>query len=166
MALSPSTDRNTALLLWGMAAACAVALGLALLAQYVWDMRPCPWCVLQRAIFVVIGLLCAVGALVRSASVRVPVGALSLLLALSGVAAAAWQHNVAAASSSCNLTFADKVVSGLALDTVLPSVFSATASCAEAAVSVLGVPFAYWSLALFLLLAVVAAAVVGRARRA
>jgi len=159
-------DRNTARLLWGMAAACAVALALALLAQYVWDMRPCPWCVLQRAIFVLIGVLCAVAAAVRSRAVRVPLAALSMLLALAGIAAAVWQHNVAAQSVSCNLTFADKVVSGLQLDALLPSVFSATASCAEAAVSVLGVPFAYWSLALFVVLAVLAAAVVGRARRA
>ena len=163
---TPRTSRTTAALLWGMAAACAVALGLALLAQHVWDMRPCPWCVLQRAIFVVIGVLCAVAAVVRAPVVRVPLAALSMLLALSGIAAAVWQHNVAAQTLSCNLTFADRVVSALQLDTLMPSVFSATASCAEASVSVLGVPFAYWSLALFVLLAVAAAAVVGRARRA
>jgi disulfide bond formation protein DsbB len=161
-----STDRNTGLLLWGMAAACVVALGLALLAQYVWDMRPCPWCVLQRAMFAVIALLSAAGALARGRAVRVPLAAVTLLLALGGVGAAVWQHNVAAQTLSCDLTFADKVVSALKLDSTLPSVFSATASCAEASVSVLGVPFAYWSLALFVLLAVMAAAVVGRGRRA
>lgn len=165
MALT-SNDRNTTLLLWGIAAACAVALGLALLAQYAFDMQPCPWCVLQRAIFAVIGIVCAVAALVRVAAVRVVFSAITLLLALSGIAAAVWQHNVAAQSMSCNLTFADKVVSALQLDSLLPSVFSATASCAEASVSVLGVPFAYWSLALFVVLAVMAAAVVGRVRRA
>jgi disulfide bond formation protein DsbB len=157
------SDRNTSRLLWGMAAACAVALGLALAAQYGWDMRPCPWCVLQRLLFVVIGVLCAVGAL--APQLRRPLAGLSLLTAVAGVAAALYQHTVAAASFSCNLTFADKVVSGLKLDSLLPSVFSATASCAEAAVSVLGVPFAYWSLALFVLLGAAAAAVVGRARR-
>lgn len=162
----PSNDRNTGRLLWAIAAACAVALGLALLAQYAFDMQPCPWCVLQRAIFALIGIVCAVAALVRVAAVRVVFSGISLLLALSGIAAAVWQHNVAAQSQSCNLTFADKIVSGLQLDSLMPSVFSATASCAEASVSVLGVPFAYWSLALFVVLAVAAAAVVGRVRRA
>lgn len=161
-----SNDRQTTQLLWGMAAACAVVLGLALLAQYVWGMEPCPWCVLQRAIYVVIGIVCAVAALVRAPLVRAPLGGLAMLLSLAGIASAVYQHNVAAQSFSCNLTFADKVVSGLKLDSMLPSVFSATASCADASVSVFGVPFAYWSLAAFVLLAVAAAAAVGRARRA
>jgi len=157
---------RTAKLLWGMTAACVAALVLALVAQYVGHMEPCPWCVLQRLIYVVIAVVCAVAALVRTRAVRMPLAGLALLLALAGVAAALYQHNVAAASFSCNLTFADKVVSGLGLDSAMPSVFSATASCAEASVSVLGVPFAYWSLVMYVLLAAVAAAVVGRSRRA
>ncbi|MET0350020.1 MAG: disulfide bond formation protein B [Rhizobacter sp.] len=164
--MATSLPDRTARLLWGMTAACVAALALALVAQYVGHMEPCPWCVLQRVIYVVIGIVCAIAALARSPVVRVPLAGLALLLAVSGVAAALYQHNVAAASFSCNLTFADKVVSGLGLDSALPSVFSATASCAEASVSVLGVPFAYWSLVMFVLLAAVAAAVVGRSRRA
>jgi len=164
--MATSTPDLTARLLWGMAAACVAALVLALIAQYVGHMEPCPWCVLQRVIYVVIAIVCVAAALVRAWVVRLPLAGLALLLSVSGVAAALYQHNVAAASFSCNLTFADKVVSGLGLDSALPSVFSATASCAEASVSVLGVPFAYWSLAMFVLLAAVAAAVVGRSRRA
>ena len=165
MSAAPN-DRNTTRLLWAMAAACAVALGLALAAQYGWDMRPCPWCVLQRLLFAVIGIVCAAGALVRSAATRRGVGVLSVLLAVGGVASALYQHLVAAATNSCNLTFADRIVSGMKLDALVPSVFSATASCAEAAVSVLGVPFAYWSLVLFVLLGAAAVAVAGRARGA
>lgn len=163
-AASPSI-RHTTLLLWAMAAASAAALGLALLAQYAFDMRPCPWCVLQRLIFVAVGLVSAVGALVSSRGPRVALASLAGLLSLSGIASAVYQHNVAAQTNSCNLTFADKVVSGLQLDSLLPSVFSATASCAEASVSVFGVPFAYWSLAMFLILGVTATAVAGRSRR-
>lgn len=159
------SDVNTTRLLWAMALACAVALGLALAAQYVWDMRPCPWCVLQRGIYVVIGVLCAVAALVRPRGARAALAGVSALLAVGGIASALYQHLVAAASYSCNLTFADRIVSGLQLDSLLPSVFSATASCAEAAVDVLGVPFAYWSLAMFVLLAVASVAVVGRCRK-
>ena len=162
---APPSLRHTTLLLWAMAAACAVALGLALLAQYAYDMRPCPWCVLQRLIFVAIGLVAAIAALVSSRAPRVLLASLAGLLALAGVASAVYQHNVAAQTNSCNLTFADKVVSGLQLDALLPSVFSATASCAEASVSVFGVPFAYWSLAMFVVLGVTATAVAGRSRR-
>lgn len=159
------TGRYTTLLLWAMAAACVLALGLALLAQYAFDMLPCPWCVLQRLIFVVIAVVSIVAALVTSRAPRVGLASLAALLSLSGIAAAVYQHNVAAQTNSCNLTFADKVVGALQLDSLMPSVFSATASCAEASVSVFGVPFAYWSLAMYVLLGVTAVAVVGRSRR-
>jgi disulfide bond formation protein DsbB len=43
-----------------MALACVLAVGFALFAQYVLDMRPCPWCVLQRLLFLIIALLCVV----------------------------------------------------------------------------------------------------------
>ena len=79
---------------------------------------------------------------------------LVLLLALCGVAAALWQHFVAAASASCNLTLADKIVGALRLDALLPDVFSPRASCADAAVNLFGVPYDFWSLALFVLIAI------------
>ena len=75
--------------------------------------------------------------------------AIGIVLAGLGVAAAMWQHVVAAKSASCNLTLADRIVSGLQLDALLPQVFAATASCADAAVQLLGVPYEYWSLGLF-----------------
>ncbi len=71
------------------------------------------------------------------------------MLAALGAAAALWQHVVAAKSASCNLTLADRIVSGLQLDALLPQVFAATASCADAAVQLFGVPYEYWSLGLF-----------------
>lgn len=148
-----------------MAGACLLALGLALVAQYAFDMLPCPWCVLQRLIFVVIAIVSAAAALVTSRAPRVALASLAGLLSIAGVASAVYQHNVAAQTNSCNLTFADKVVGAFQLDALLPSVFSATASCAEASVSVFGVPFAYWSLAMYVLLGVTAVAVVGRSRR-
>jgi protein dithiol:quinone oxidoreductase len=129
------------------------AVAAALVSQHVYDMQPCPWCVLQRAIFAVIALACVVGLIWRTASGRVVSASLVFLLAASGMAAAAWQHFVSAKSASCNLTLADKIVSALKLDTLLPQVFSATASCADAAVNLFGVPYAFWALGLFAVLA-------------
>jgi protein dithiol:quinone oxidoreductase len=77
-----------------------------------------------------------------------------LLLAVAGMAAALWQHFVAVASDSCKLTLADRIVSGLRLDSLVPDVFQARASCADGAVKLLGVPYEFWSLALFAMLAV------------
>ncbi|HWH84605.1 MAG TPA: disulfide bond formation protein B [Burkholderiaceae bacterium] len=149
-----------------VAAVCVAAVGAALVSQYKFDMQPCPWCVLQRVIFLAVAAVCVIGLIWRSASGRVAAGALALLLALGGLAAALWQHFQAAASASCNLTLADRIVSGwLGLDALWPDVFSARASCAEAQVSLLGVPYDFWSAALFVLVALaLALGVLRRAR--
>lgn len=134
---------------WLLAAFCGVALALALVSQHRFDMQPCPWCVLQRLIYLVIAVLAIAGALVRSVSLRKMLALLASGVACSGIASALWQHFVSAASQSCNLTLADRIIAGLGLDEQFPEVFMARASCADAAVSVLGVPYAFWSLAGF-----------------
>jgi protein dithiol:quinone oxidoreductase len=133
----------------------------ALVSQHVYAMEPCPWCVLQRLIFVAIGAVALVG-LLWPARVGGLAAGVALLLALSGLASALWQHFVAAASASCNLTLADRIVSGTGLDNLLPDVFAARANCAEAAVDLLGVPYAFWAAALFVLCAL---AMLGALRR-
>ena len=153
MAGVPSRSVDTGALLAGTALVCIAAVAAALVSQHVFDMQPCPWCVLQRVIFLAIALACGLGLLWRSRVGRMVSTALALLLAVSGIAAALWQHFQAAASASCNLTLADKIVSGLLqLDSLLPDVFSPRASCADAAVNLLGVPYDFWSLALFVLI--------------
>ena len=140
----------------GAALACLAAVGAALVSQHVFGMQPCPWCVLQRVIFLGVAAACVIGLLWRSAAGRVIAGGLALLLALCGVAAALWQHFQAASSASCNLTLADRIVSGwLGLDSLWPDVFSARASCADAAVNLFGVPYDFWSLTLFVVLVIV-----------
>ena len=141
----------------GVAAACIAAVALALVAQHGFDMQPCPWCILQRLIYLLIALLCGVAAVLRGGMPRIAAVALALALAVSGAAAAVFQHVVAAKSFSCNLTFADTVITALGLEALMPTVFKVTATCADAAVSVLGVPFEYWSLALFVVVALVLA---------
>ena len=145
-------------LLIAIGAAALGAVALALVGQHLHGMRPCPWCVLQRLIYIAIGVVALLGAW---SPLRKPAALLTLLLALSGMAAALWQHFVAASNPSCAMTLADQIVSGLGLDRVLPSVFLATASCAEAIVDVLGISFDIWSLAMFTLLALASAIVLG-----
>src|SRR3954469_629039 len=134
----------------GLLAFAAVA--AAAIAQYVFDMQPCPWCVLQRFIYLVVGALALVAAFFTDRTRRVAAG-LALLVALSGVAAALWQQLVAASQASCDLTLAERITTGLHLDRLLPQLFIAYASCADAAVNVIGIPFAVWSCMMFVLLA-------------
>jgi disulfide bond formation protein DsbB len=148
--------------LWAAAAAaCFGSVAMALVAQHRFDMQPCPWCILQRVIFLLIGAVAVLGAVSAGDTGRrsgigpgmqIGLAGLNLLLALSGAAAALYQNLVAAATNSCDLSLADRIITGLHLDRWLPDVFEVRATCAEAAVSLLGVPFELWSLALFLLL--------------
>ena len=77
------------------------AVGAALITQHGFGMEPCPWCVLQRLIFVVIGIVALLGLAWRSALGQRVLPFVLLLLSASGIAAALWQHFVAAASNSC-----------------------------------------------------------------
>jgi protein dithiol:quinone oxidoreductase len=149
--LSP---RSTAALLVLLPLAAVAA---ALLSQHHFGMLPCPWCVLQRLVFVAIAVVALPALLPRLPPVvRRAAAAEALLLALAGAAAALWQHNVASSAASCNLTLADRIMAATGLDQALPDVFAAWASCADAAVKLLGVPYEFWSLALFVLLAALA----------
>ena len=118
------------------------------------DVQPCPWCVLQRLIFLGVGVFALAGIAWRSALGGRVAATIALLLAAAGFAASMWQHFVASRSQSCNLTLADRIVTGLHLDALVPDVFEARASCADAAVNLLGVPYDFWAAALFALIAV------------
>ena len=131
------------------------AVGMALVSQHVFDRQPCPWCILQRVIFLLVALLLLAGAFLPG---RILFVAGAVLASLSGIAAALYQHFVAAKSDSCNLTLADKIVSGLGLDKAVPEVFEVRASCADAAVDLLHVPYEFWSLGLYVIIAVAAIA--------
>lgn len=143
------------------------AVGIALVLQHGFGMEPCAWCTFQRLLYLVFAALTTLAWL--SARRRVVVArvlaALAFVTALAGLWAALHQQFVAAGSLSCSFTFADRVLMNLRLDETLPWLFAATASCGEANVPLLGIPFAWWSATLFGLLALAAARAVWRACR-
>ena len=143
-----------------IAGASLAAVGAALYSQHALGMLPCAWCVLQRLLFLAVAaaalLGLVLGALLPGGSGRRIGAALVMGLAGLGMAAALWQHFVAAASGSCDMTLADKVMGATGLDSRWPELFAAYASCADAQVNLAGVPYAFWSLALFALLALAA----------
>jgi protein dithiol:quinone oxidoreductase len=149
-----SPARRTDALLGFVALGGVALVGAALITQHFFDMQPCPWCVLQRLIFLAVSAAALLGLLWRSALGRRVSGGWVVALSLCGVAAALWQHFVAASSASCDLTLADRIVAATGLDGWLPEVFAAYASCADAAVDLAGVPYEFWSLAGFIFLAI------------
>jgi disulfide bond formation protein DsbB len=152
------------LLLGGMAVAPVLAVAAALYTQYRMDMMPCAWCVLQRLCFVAVAAASLLGLLLPGLLLRRLAAVLALLAALAGITAALWQHFVANASASCAMSLADRLMGYTGLDSRFPEVFAAYASCADAKVDLFGVPYEFWSLSLFIALALAAVQVVARPR--
>ena len=152
------------LLLGGMAVAPVLAVAAALYTQYRMDMMPCAWCVLQRLCFVAVAAASLLGLLLPGLLLRRLAAVLALLAALAGITAALWQHFVANASASCAMSLADRLMGYTGLDSRFPEVFAAYASCADAKVNLLGMPYEFWSLSLFIALALAAVQVVARPR--
>ena len=149
-------------LLAALAALPLAAVAAALYTQHRMDMMPCAWCVLQRLCFVVVAAAGLLGLLLPGAALRRVAGVLALAAAAAGITAALWQHFVANASASCAMSLADKLMGATGLDSRFPEVFAAYASCADARVDLMGLPYEFWSLGLFILLALVALRVVAR----
>jgi protein dithiol:quinone oxidoreductase len=150
---NPKSIHRGLLILPSVVVMSLAAVGIALFAQYQFELRPCAWCVLQRFIFILVALGALIGSLSQPGFGRSFWAAVTSILALSGAAAAAYQHWVAAKSSSCAFSLADKILSTFNLEKSWPSVFEVQATCADAAVNWWGLPFEFWSLGLFGLLA-------------
>ncbi len=160
--MAAKRERDVLRLLGGVALAGIAAVAVALVSQHVFGMEPCPWCVFQRLILLIIALVCLVALPWRGRAARVVAAGLGSVLALVGMAAALWQHFVAARSDSCAVSLADRIVSGLHLDTLWPDVFFAGAGCADATANLLGVPFPFWSFGLFALIGAACALAIRR----
>jgi protein dithiol:quinone oxidoreductase len=141
------------------------AVAIALVHQHAFDMLPCAWCVFQRLIFLLMAALSALALALRAPGIRAALAAAIVLLGAGGIAAAHYQHVVAADTASCRLSLAQRIIEGaLHLDTLLPSVFQVQVGCAAGATTLLGAPYEFWSLAAFAGLALIAAAAMRRTR--
>ncbi len=130
------------------------AVGAALFSQHVLQMLPCAWCIFQRMLFILVGLVALLGVLVDLRVIRRLLLIAIVLLSVVGIAAAWHQWTVAAASFSCDQTLADRIVAGSGLDAAMPWLFGIYATCMDAAVSILGLDFAVWSLLLYIIFAI------------
>lgn len=135
----------------GMAVASFAAVGVALVAQHQFGVKPCPWCVLQRLIFLAIGTFSLLGWLVQARrSLRQAALVVVLMLCAAGLTAAVFQHEVASQTASCAMGLDDKIITALNLEDLWPSVFMVTANCSEAAAyRFIGLPYEIWSGLLF-----------------
>ena len=136
----------------------ALALGVALLSQHAFALRPCAWCVLQRLVLIAIIIFSIIGHLgvrYQHSALRLGAGVAVIATAWGGAIAAWYQHTVAAKLFSCDMTFADTVMTQSGLESALPWLFGIYATCMEASVTMLGVPYAIWALIFFVLIALI-----------
>jgi disulfide bond formation protein DsbB len=129
------------------------AVGAALVSQHVFGMLPCAWCVLQRLLYLVLGVVCLAGA----GGLRLARGAAGIgaIIAVIGVTTAWHQYTVAAHMVSCEQTWADRFMVQSGLDGALVWLFGVMSTCMQASVELAGVQYVLWSLTLFVVLAAV-----------
>lgn len=125
---------------------------IALISQYHFDMQPCPWCILQRVIFIMIALSCLGLYFIQKKPVSI---SWITLLCTAGQVTAAYQFAVASHSTSCKLSMAEKIISSSYLDQWFPFLFEIKASCADAVVKIMGINYEIFSLAAFTLISTV-----------
>lgn len=129
----------------------------ALLAQHVFEMMPCPWCILQRMALILV-LACAVGG--HTLRARSPLSrlfvAMSGVFSLLGAASAEAQLRAIKTEGSCAASSAQQVLDATRLAELMPSVFRAYGACSSDLALIMGVPMVYLSGALFALCGVIA----------
>ncbi len=135
-----SSTRNVLL---GTAVACIALIGGALYMQHYKDMLPCPYCVIQRYLFLAVAFFCLVGA--SMANPRP--GALLGMLAAMGGAGVAARHVwiVAHPGLSCGIDPLETMLNKIWPATYLPMLFRADGLCEDALAPLLGLSLPQWS---------------------
>ena len=139
---------------------------IALVSQYVFEMLPCAWCVFQRLLYLLIGLFALWLSFVKPTRVRMALGSASIVaITIMGVISAWYQEKVAANTFSCAQTLADQIMKKSGRDSAAPWLFGIYASCMDARVKLFGIEYAWWSLAMFILIGITALVILKRLLR-
>jgi disulfide bond formation protein DsbB len=150
-------------LLLVIAAACFALIGEALYLQHANGMLPCPLCVIQRYLFLAVGLCCLVGAI--GGKPKAGAG-LALLGALGGLGVVGKHLYVLAHPGfSCGIDPMETALNKIPTATLLPWLFRADGLCENARDTLLGLSIPQWSAVWFALLAVALVWVLARRTR-
>jgi protein dithiol:quinone oxidoreductase len=124
---------------------CFSALAYAYLLQHGAEkQQPCPLCILQRYVYLIVGGICAIGAIHGKRAYAW----LAALCAAVGGGLATWQVLKGGDMTSCQKDPIGIFVNGLPMVDWWPEFFFATGGCADA-YSTLGLPVSVWSLICF-----------------
>ncbi|WBF65832.1 MAG: disulfide bond formation protein B [Candidatus Kinetoplastibacterium crithidii] len=126
---------------------------IALISQHFFDMQPCAWCVIQRLLFFLIGIISLISFFLNKVIIS-RISALSIsALGILGILAACLQKIFSSDDLSCTTsTAADKIISNSGFDSAIPWLFNIYASCADDPVTLFGIEYFIFSLSIFILL--------------
>jgi protein dithiol:quinone oxidoreductase len=138
----------------GVLIACAGLIGFAMYLQEAKNLEPCPLCILQRYLYVLVGALALVAALLPRLLGRWVAG-LGTLAALGGVGIGIWHvwlqmHPPKFASCGASLGY---LVENLPLARALPRIFQGYSECSAIDWTFLGLTIPAWSAICFALIA-------------
>jgi disulfide bond formation protein DsbB len=148
---------------------CAGLLAYALYLQHWQGLDPCPWCVVQRLGFMLVGLIALVGAIHGPAKPGTAIYAiLGLVAAAAGAAAGAYHvylQSDPVRASKCIGSPVELILDRLQLGKLAPSLLQYDGPCTLKPWSFLGLSIPEWSLAWFLILGIAFLAIALIARR-
>lgn len=151
-------------LLLSIAAACLGLIGAALFLQHGMDMLPCPYCVIQRYLFLAVAIACLLGAAAGKPKFGAAMG---LLGALGGLGVAGKHlYILAHPGLSCGIDPMETMLNKIFTAELLPSVFRADGLCEDATAPLFGLSIPQWSFLWFGLFALALGWLLLRRRRA
>jgi disulfide bond formation protein DsbB len=155
----PTTHRS----LLAIAVISFALVGVALYLQHVRNMLPCPLCVIQRYLFLGVGIASLAGAFSSRAKAWT---LLALVSALGGLGVVAKHLYVLAHPGfSCGIDPMETVLNKIPTATLLPWLFRADGLCEATQDTVFGLNVPQWSAVWFVLLSAALIAVLVRTRR-
>lgn len=147
--------KNTKTVLVSVAAVALALIGVALYLQHQLDWAPCPLCIIQRYVFLLVALVCIVFALLPTGTARAG-ATLAGLCALGGAGVAGWHVWVKAHPTvSCGIDPLETALNRIPPADWFPALFKADGLCATPYPPILGLDTPQWSLVWFLIFALV-----------
>jgi protein dithiol:quinone oxidoreductase len=138
-----------------VAVGCLGLLAFGLYLQHVVGLEPCPMCIVQRYVMVLIAVVAAAGAAVSGRRPQVVLGLLILLLASSGAFVAArqsWLQWYPPEIVTCGRDFYG-MVENFPLQRAIPMIFRGSGDCTKVDWTFLGGSIANWSFLCFVAIA-------------
>ena len=148
-----------------IALACIALLAFGLYLQHAVGLEPCPMCIVQRYLFILVALAAGIGAALPAAATRW-VGGLMALLSFAGAGVAArqsWLQWFPPEIATCGRDLFGMIES-FPLKRVIPMVFRGSGDCSAVDWTFLGLSIANWSFLNFVLVGVVGLALLLRRR--